>query len=121
MALGTTRLAAEQLLELTQQVEVEFGRERSAGQLAEAPRTLDLDLLLLGDERRSEGALLLPHPRLHLRRFVLAPLCDIAPEWLIPPDGATACALLRRLPASPWAERLPDALRATALPDPHRP
>ncbi len=121
VVLGTTGFAAEQLLALTQEVEREFGRERHAGLVAEAPRTLDVDLLLLGDEQRFAGAPLLPHPRLRLRRFVLAPLCDVAPDWPIPPDGATACALLRQLPASPWVERLADALGATPLPDRCRP
>lgn len=79
--------------------------------MAEEPRTLDLDLLLLGEELRSGVAPLLPHPRLRARRFVLAPLCDVAPDWRIPPDGATACELLRRLPERPWARRLPEALR----------
>jgi 2-amino-4-hydroxy-6-hydroxymethyldihydropteridine diphosphokinase len=114
VAIGASDLAAERLLAITQQVELDFGRERNAGQMAEAPRTLDLDLLLLGDERRSESAPLLPHPRLRQRRFVLAPLCDVAPDWRIPPDGATACELLRNLPPSPWARRLPGALRDAA-------
>jgi len=108
--LGATRLAAVELLELTQQIELDFGRERHAGVVAEAPRTLDIDLLLLGDEQRSGGAPLLPHPRLRQRRFVLAPLCDVAPDWAIPPDGATACELLGRLPPAPWAEKVPEPL-----------
>jgi len=109
------------LLELTQQVEVDFGRERHAGQVAEAPRTLDLDLLLLDDEQRSEVAPLLPHPRMRQRRFVLAPLCDVAPDWRIPPDGATACELLRRLPETPWARRLPETPLAATPSDRLRP
>lgn len=112
VVLGSTRLAAGELLELTQQVELDFGRERDAGAVAEAPRTLDIDLLLLGDEQRSSGAPLLPHPRLRQRRFVLAPLCDVAPDWRIPPDGATASELLDRLPPAPWAARLAEPLRA---------
>ncbi len=111
VVIGHCDLAAEQLLEVTHQVELDFGRERNAGQMAEAPRTLDLDLLLLGEELRSEAAPLLPHPRLRQRRFVLAPLCDVAPDWRIPPDGATACELLGHLPPSPWARRLPEPLR----------
>ncbi|MEO7795831.1 MAG: 2-amino-4-hydroxy-6-hydroxymethyldihydropteridine diphosphokinase [Thermoanaerobaculia bacterium] len=104
VAIGASGLSAERLLALTQQVELDFGRLRT---VPEAPRTLDIDLLLLDGEVRAEAAPLLPHPRLRNRRFVLAPLCDVAPDWEIPPDGATACELLRRLPTSPWARRLP--------------
>ncbi|MEO8196072.1 MAG: 2-amino-4-hydroxy-6-hydroxymethyldihydropteridine diphosphokinase [Thermoanaerobaculia bacterium] len=111
VAIGDCGFAAPDLLELTQRIELELGRDR---ELPEAPRTLDLDLLLLGEELRSTEAPLLPHPRMRARRFVLAPLCDVAPTWRIPPDGATACELLRRLPESPWARRLPEPLR-TAL------
>ncbi len=110
VAIGACGLAAPALLELTQRVERELGRERGR---PEAPRTLDLDLLLLGEEVRSDEAPLLPHPRMRGRRFVLAPLCDVAPTWRIPPDGATACELLRQLPESPWAHRLPEPLQAT--------
>lgn len=115
VVLGRTHLAAGELLELTQQVELDFGRNRDAGTVAEAPRTLDIDLLLLGDEQRSSGAPLLPHPRLRQRRFVLAPLCDLAPDWPIPPDGSTACELLGRLPDSPWVERLAEPLRCVKV------
>lgn len=111
MVLGSTRLTAGELLELTQRVEADFGRERNAGEGPPGPRTLDIDLLVLGDEQRSGGAPILPHPRLRQRRFVLAPLCDLAPDWPIPPDGSTVCELLGRLPASPWVERLPEPLR----------
>lgn len=94
-------------------MELEFGRDRAQ---ADAPRTLDLDLLLLGDELRTSTPPLLPHPRMRTRRFVLAPLCDVAPDWRIPPDGATACELLRRLPERPWARRMPEPLEALSRP-----
>ncbi|HET9341103.1 MAG TPA: 2-amino-4-hydroxy-6-hydroxymethyldihydropteridine diphosphokinase, partial [Casimicrobiaceae bacterium] len=51
------------------------------------PRTLDLDLLLFGDERRAGAALTLPHPRMHERAFVLRPLADVAPAATIPGRG----------------------------------
>lgn len=57
-------------------IEERFGRRRS---VPNAPRTLDLDLLLFGDEERQDAALILPHPRMHERAFVLAPLAEIAP------------------------------------------
>lgn len=114
VALGACELAAPDLLALMQQVESQLGRDRERPQAA---RTLDLDLLLLGDEVRQGAPPLLPHPRMRERRFVLAPLCDVAPEWRIPPDGATARELLHRLPERPWARRLPEPLR----PDPRDP
>lgn len=65
-------------------IEVRFGRQRS---VPNAPRTLDLDLLLFGDTESSDPACALPHPRMHLRAFVLAPLMEIAPQLVIPGRG----------------------------------
>ena len=120
VATGVCNLTAASLLELTPGIEIEFGRHRHPAQAAEGPRTLDVDLLLLGDELRSVEAPFLPHPRMRARRFVLAPLCDVAPDWRLPPDGATACELLGRLPENPWARRLPPAGRTTPLVPPPR-
>jgi 2-amino-4-hydroxy-6-hydroxymethyldihydropteridine diphosphokinase len=117
VAIGSCALAAPALLRLIQRIEVEFGRERLGGQLPEAPRTLDLDLLLLAHEVRTAEPPLLPHPRLRQRRFVLAPLCDVAPDWRIPPDDTTVCELLGRLPERPWARRLPETLHRPAPAD----
>lgn len=103
VAIGETRLAAEALLERMQEVELLFGRSRSD---PDAPRTLDLDLLILGDEIREDSAPLLPHPRMRSRRFVLAPLFDVAPNWRLPPDGATPGELLAALPERPWVRRV---------------
>ena len=74
----TTVLTPEAVLAVLLAVERERGRERSQ---ANAPRTLDLDLLTLGDLRRDAPDLRLPHPRLGSRRFVLAPLAELAPEF----------------------------------------
>ncbi|MBP7587711.1 MAG: 2-amino-4-hydroxy-6-hydroxymethyldihydropteridine diphosphokinase [Thermoanaerobaculia bacterium] len=118
VAIGESDLAAPDLLAVAQRIELEFGRERGFSRpqppRPDGPRTLDLDLLLLGDEVRAGAAPLLPHPRMRARRFVLSPLCDVAPDWRIPPDGATARELLQQLPESPWARRLPDPLRPAA-------
>ncbi len=65
-------------------IEAAFGRQRS---VKNAPRTLDLDLLLYGDMTISTPALTLPHPRMAERAFVLAPLADIAPDLCIPGRG----------------------------------
>jgi len=83
----------------------------------DAPRTLDIDLLLVGAELRSGPGLVLPHPRLRERRFALAPLAELAPALALPPDGATVAALLARLPERPWVERVgPFPERAAAPP-----
>ncbi len=73
-------------------IEARFGRRRS---LKNAPRTLDLDLLLYGDEVSDDPQLTLPHPRLHERAFVLAPLAEIAPDLTIPGRGAVRELLLQ--------------------------
>ena len=72
-----TALPAERLLAELQEVEARHGRARS---FANAPRTLDLDILLFGSARIQSGALTVPHPRMHERAFVLKPLLEIAPE-----------------------------------------
>jgi 2-amino-4-hydroxy-6-hydroxymethyldihydropteridine diphosphokinase len=78
-------------------VERDFGRVRGR---ANAPRTLDLDLLDLDGLRISAPGLVLPHPRLAVRRFVLLPLAEIWPDWTHPVLGETATALMRRLAAA---------------------
>jgi 2-amino-4-hydroxy-6-hydroxymethyldihydropteridine diphosphokinase len=72
-----TGLPAERLLAEMQQIETRHGRERS---FANAPRTLDLDLLLFGNARLDTASLKVPHPRMHERAFVLKPLLEIAPD-----------------------------------------
>jgi len=89
-----TTLASGELLRRCQEVEDRFGRRR--GQPL-GPRTLDVDLLLLGDRIESTLALRLPHPRLHQRRFMLRPLADIAPETVHPELGRTVRELLAEL------------------------
>ena len=71
-----TALSAEDLLHELQAIEKRHGRERG---FANAPRTLDLDLLLFGDERIAAQDLVVPHPRMHERAFVLRPLLEVAP------------------------------------------
>lgn len=72
-----TQLAPLDLLDELQRLELEAGRERP---YRNAPRTLDLDLLLYGDAGIGEPRLVVPHPRMHERAFVLLPLAEIAPE-----------------------------------------
>jgi 2-amino-4-hydroxy-6-hydroxymethyldihydropteridine diphosphokinase len=78
-----TELTPRELLRGLLAIEQEFGRDRSAG-IANGPRTLDLDLLLLGDLEVSEPDLAIPHPRLAERAFVLTPLSEIAAEVVVP-------------------------------------
>ena len=79
-----TGLSSEALLEGLQKIELRHGRTRS---VRNAPRTLDLDLLLYGEESIASTRLTLPHPRMHERAFVLKPLAEIAPEIAIPGKG----------------------------------
>jgi len=80
-ALVETELSPRALLELARALEEAAGRERGARW---GPRTLDIDLLLYGDEIVNDADLVVPHPRLHERRFVLEPLAEIAPDWIVP-------------------------------------
>ncbi len=72
-------------------IEAEAGRRRT---VANAPRVLDLDLLAVDGRCSEADGVLLPHPRLHERAFVLYPLCDVAADWVHPRLGRTARALL---------------------------
>ena len=84
----------------------EEGLGRPAHSKRNAPRTIDLDLLYAGDcEIQSEG-LMLPHPRIGERRFVLAPLAEIRPEMILPGQTETIAQLLKKLPPGDSAEPL---------------
>ena len=87
-----TRLGASELLAELQAIEKRAKRERS---FPNAPRTLDLDLLLYGAARVDEPGLVIPHPRMHERAFVLVPLLEIAPDAFIPGIGAARDCLAR--------------------------
>lgn len=86
------------LLNILQEIERRAGRKRSADD-RNAPRTLDLDLLLYGDLVSADPALTLPHPRMADRRFVLEPLSEISPHAVHATTGLTIAALLRGLPS----------------------
>jgi len=87
-----TALSPRILFARLREIETDFGRMRS---IPNAPRTLDLDLLLHGAEVTEEPGLTVPHPRMHERAFVLAPLVEIAPEVAVPGMGRAADLLER--------------------------
>ncbi|MGA2046674.1 MAG: 2-amino-4-hydroxy-6-hydroxymethyldihydropteridine diphosphokinase [Terracidiphilus sp.] len=91
-----TELEPQDLLKGLLSIEQEFGRDRSAG-FANGPRTLDLDILLFADIQISKPDLVIPHPRLAERAFVLVPLCEIAPGLLDAGSGRTMSQLLNSL------------------------
>jgi 2-amino-4-hydroxy-6-hydroxymethyldihydropteridine diphosphokinase len=95
VALVETEREPEFVLDWLLAVEGRFGRVRGE---RNAARTLDLDLIDYDGLILDTPRLVLPHPRMHERRFVLAPLCDLAPGWRHPTLGVTAAALLARLP-----------------------
>jgi 2-amino-4-hydroxy-6-hydroxymethyldihydropteridine diphosphokinase len=99
----STRLAPDVLLERLLEIEAEQGRKRGVDR--NAPRTLDLDLLLYGDRKWVGPDLEIPHPRLAERPFVLEPLCDLAAEFIHPVLGETIEALAVRV-RDPAAVRL---------------
>ena len=88
----STGLAPQALLAALLAIENRFGRERS---FRNAPRTLDLDLLLYNAQTIAEPGLTVPHPRMHERAFVLAPLIEIAPACVLPGMGRAADWLAR--------------------------
>ena len=100
---GRAALEPRALLAAMAEVEDRMGRRRD---VANGPRTVDLDLLLYGDVVADEPGLTLPHPRMRERRFVLAPLAEIAPDVRPRADGPSIAELLSALPWSEAVERI---------------
>jgi len=86
VALLMTQLSPRELLQALQDIEAAHGRERAGERWG--PRTLDLDLLLYADRFIDEERLTVPHPGIAERNFVLLPLAEIAPHWLVPGRGS---------------------------------
>lgn len=90
VAIVETSLDPRETLAALRRIERAFGRERAD---ANAPRTLDLDLIAHGREVIDEPGLTLPHPRAHERRFVMGPLAELAPDWVHPTQKRSAFRL----------------------------
>ena len=93
IVVGDTELGAAELMLRLLAIEREAGRTRLS---IMAPRTLDLDLILYGDERIEEPGVTVPHPRFRERLFVLEPLAELAPGWIDPATGQPVSALLQQ-------------------------
>ncbi len=102
----------ESLLAELQRLERTFGRQPK--RTLNEPRPLDLDLLAFGAERRATSRLVLPHPRAHQRRFVLAPWAEIAPAFVIPGQSQTVAQLLAGLGRQGIVRHLPASCRSVS-------
>jgi 2-amino-4-hydroxy-6-hydroxymethyldihydropteridine diphosphokinase len=90
-----TELGALELLHALREIEMQMGSKKL---IAKGPRLIDMDVLLYGDEVIDTEELLIPHPRMQLRRFVLEPLAEIAPRVRHPASGLTVSEMLARTP-----------------------
>jgi 2-amino-4-hydroxy-6-hydroxymethyldihydropteridine diphosphokinase len=94
----------ESLLAKLQTLEKEFGRRPK--KILNESRPLDLDLIAFGNEVRSTPELTLPHPRAHLRQFVLQPLAEVAPDFVLPGRGKPVSTLLKQLTSAEIVRKL---------------
>lgn len=101
-----TTFSPRSLLRHLQRVERGMGRERGVPRWG--PRVIDLDILFYDDDTVAEPDLVIPHPRLHLRRFVLVPLADVAPRFVHPRCGRTVRELLGGLATQELVEPIAD-------------
>ena len=92
------------LWDALQQIENDLGRPSRHPR--NAPRTIDLDILYLGQTVLPAGEIVLPHPRLHTRRFVLEPLAELRPELVLPGFDESIASLLAKLPSEPIVTRV---------------
>jgi len=92
-----TSLEPEQILQRLLQIEAQMGRDRIREHGRWEPRLIDLDLIFVDSLVRETSELILPHPEMHKRGFVLRPLCDIAPSWKHPLLGKTVRRMLSEL------------------------
>ena len=92
-----TSLSAPELIEMLLKIEKKMGRIRSG--IRWESRVIDLDILLFGNEIINDKKLTVPHPRMHMRRFVMAPMADIAPELIHPVQKKNMADLLKEIPS----------------------
>lgn len=105
VAAETPDVSPETLMELLHQIEIDFGRLRST---RNAARALDLDLVDFdGRIRQQPEGVILPHPRMHERAFVLYPLSEIAPDWVHPVFGLNVFDLIAGLPPGQMLQPIP--------------
>jgi 2-amino-4-hydroxy-6-hydroxymethyldihydropteridine diphosphokinase len=103
VVLCRTALSPLAILDLAQELERRGGRRREG---RNGPRTLDIDLLAYGSRILNTPRLCLPHPRLRQRRFVLAPFCEVAPDFPLPPDGTPVHRALAELAEGGKVEKI---------------
>jgi 2-amino-4-hydroxy-6-hydroxymethyldihydropteridine diphosphokinase len=103
---GRTEMEPQALLAALIAIERGMGRRRDALTVPMGPRTIDLDLLVYDALTVEEPGLVLPHPRMKTRRFVLAPLAEIAPELRLSPDSRPVAEIFEGLPHDDAVERL---------------
>ena len=96
-AILRTTLEPRALLDCLHEIERTRGRDRAGEASRWLPRTLDLDLLLFGDRVLDEPGLVVPHPRMHEREFVLLPLAEVGPDLFVPTMRSSVADLLARL------------------------
>ena len=93
--IGEWPFQAETLLQTCQKIEIALGRPASHGH--NASRTIDLDIILFGNEKINLPELMVPHPRAVMRGFVMIPLAEIAPDWIIPGESRTVAEIAAEL------------------------
>jgi 2-amino-4-hydroxy-6-hydroxymethyldihydropteridine diphosphokinase len=103
-----TKLEAESLLSVLLNIEINLGRKRNA--ILNEPRTIDLDILYFGNEMIDQPNLQIPHPRMHLRRFVLEPLAEKWPQWVHPKMKRSNLELWKDLEDVSKVEKLANGL-----------
>lgn len=107
LELSTTH-SAEKLLKVLLGIEKNMGRERTG--ILNEPRGIDLDILYFGEAVINLSDLIIPHPRMHLRRFVMQPLADDWPEWRHPVLEKSNTEILRNLDDTLWVEKITDGI-----------
>ena len=102
VAAFSSTLDPDTILAITQKIELQSGR-LSKGDLS--PRRIDIDLISYGENRIQHEKLVLPHPRMHLRKFVLIPLLDVCPDWKNPSTGDPLRDLISNCTDSSWVKK----------------